>query len=117
MITVDLRQLPPDGKEISGETGGEVFELSKEDPAQSSSPLLLEITARQMGDFLHLEGNIEATFSLEFGRCLQRYLHTVRKPDYIAEIPIENGDIIDLTPRLREDILLDLPGYPRCENG
>jgi len=36
--------------------------------------------------------------------------------DYRTEQEIQNEAIIDLTTVIREDILLALPDYPRCED-
>ena len=117
MIKIDLRQLPVAGKTISGEAPPEIFELGQNDPARPESPLTYHLNVQRTGNYLRLEGALESIFSFACGRCLERYQHAIRKPDYVAEIPIENLDIIDLTDTLREDTLLDLPGYPRCENG
>ena len=38
-------------------------------------------------------------------------------PDHVLEVPLENGGAIDLTSWLREDMLLALPTFPRCETG
>ena len=117
MIRIDLRQLPIEGKVVEGEISGDVFDLSSNDNARPESPLHYRLKVRRSGDFLHLDGVIEALFSLDCGRCLEPYKLSIKKDEYRVEIPIENDDIIDLTDRLREDILLDLPGYPRCEDG
>ena len=116
-LTIDLRKLPESGSHLEGEILGEVFELSPGENTQADSPLRYSLSIRRSGDFLDLEGEIEAVFSLECGRCLERYKLAIKKPEFRAEIPLENLNIIDLTDTLREDILLDLPGYPRCEDG
>ncbi len=116
MINIDIRRLPPSGAKIAGESS-EAVQLDPNDPVQPLTPLSYVLDARHTGDFLHLEGTLEATFSLECGRCLTRFPYAVRIPNYVSDIPVENLEIIDLTPGLREDILLDLPGYPRCEIG
>jgi uncharacterized metal-binding protein YceD (DUF177 family) len=38
--------------------------------------------------------------------------------DYELDLPLEGeGSIIDLTEAIRDDILVALPPYPRCEDG
>ena len=64
-----------------------------------------------------ITGSLDATFSLECGRCLERFLQRVEMPDYTTEVPIEKETTMDLTELIREDILLTLPNFPRCENG
>ena len=116
-LTIDLRKLPESGSQLEGELSCEVFDLGPEENARTESPLRYSLIIRRSGDFLDIEGGIEAVFSMECGRCLERYKLAIKKPEFRAEIPLENLNIIDLTDSLREDILLDLPGYPRCEDG
>ena len=63
-------------------------------------------------------GEMDAMFELECGRCLQRFPYHADFPDFSSDQPIENEDaMIDLTDLVREDILVALPSYPRCEDG
>jgi len=62
-------------------------------------------------------GTMSATFELECGRCTERFEQKVELSDYTISLPIENDAPVDLTEPIREDILLALPTYPRCETG
>ena len=126
-LTIDPKNLPPDGLHLQGELPPGVFELSPEDIVRPISPLSFDLTVIKMdseGDddkedeeCLLVTGQIAASFDLECGRCTERFQQRVAFEKYAQEIPLENESTPDLTTWLREDILLALPTYPRCETG
>lgn len=116
-LLIDLRNLPAEGKHLSGSLPPAVFELPADDPIQPASPVTYDLHAVRDGEDLIVTGSIGANFNLECGRCLQRFDFRIDQEDYHAEMPIEKEPTIDLTDLLREDILLALPSIPRCEHG
>ncbi|GEP45775.1 YceD family protein [Brevifollis gellanilyticus] len=114
---IDLRHLPGDGKQLQGTELASFFALPETDTARAESPLTYDLQVIRDDENLVITGSVEAEFSLECGRCLERYRQRVDIPDYVTEVPIEKEGIIDLTDAIREDILLTLPNFPRCEDG
>ncbi len=47
--------------------------------------------------------------------CLERFTYTIRVPDFALHIDLVGPETIDLTPFIREDLLLNLPAYPHCD--
>jgi uncharacterized metal-binding protein YceD (DUF177 family) len=66
-------------------------------------------------DFI-VEGSIHARFELECARCGQWFPMDVELENYYSQEPRDGVATLDLTAHIREDILLALPGYPRCED-
>ena len=116
-LLVDLRHLPADGLHREGTLPMAFFALEASDPVRPTSPLAYSLDIGRDGKELIVQGSIKATFNLECGRCAERFGYELDLPDYMLEVPIENALTIDLTEPLREDILLALPSYPRCEDG
>lgn len=116
-LQIDLRHLPSDGKSLSGSLPASFFALTASDTIHAESPLTYDLQVIRDGDELEVTGSVLAEFSLECGRCLERFRQRVEMPDYQAEVPIEKEGTIDLTDLLREDILVALPNFPRCEDG
>ena len=115
---IDLRNLPEDGKDLTGTLTPQFFELSETDDVKAVSPLHYDLHVERDGKDVLVSGRLEAGFELVCGRCLQTFGQHVELDGYQAEIPIEDpAATIDLTEAVREDILLALPSYPRCENG
>jgi uncharacterized metal-binding protein YceD (DUF177 family) len=55
-------------------------------------------------------------------RCLKAFEYKLELPDWACHIPLLGeekapivSDCVDLTPFLREDILLELPQHPLCK--
>ncbi len=114
---IDPRHLPSDGLDIAGEEPASFFALEPTDAIQPVSPLIYELHVEKDEDELILTGRLEAVFNLECGRCLERFDHRVEIPHYQSEVTIEKDSTIDLTDTIREDTLVTLPNYPRCEDG
>lgn len=114
---IDLRSLPDGGKDISGQELPAFFDLDAKDPIQATSPLKYDLHIERDGKELLITGRLEATFSLECGACMERFAYHVELDDYASEIEIAKDDTINLTDTIREDTLLALPSYPRCEAG
>ena len=115
---LDSRTLGGDGKDLVGTLPESFFLLEPQDDVQVSGPLRYDLhVAKDEEDFC-VSGELEAAFSLVCGRCAERFPQKVHLRDYFTEVE-ENKEnsIIDLTDAIREDILLSLPSYPRCENG
>lgn len=113
----DIRNLPADGKQVTGTQPASFFNLEETDSLKAESPLTYDLTFIKDDKDIIVTGSLDATFSLECGRCLERFQMKVDLSEYEAEIPIEKETTMDLTDLVREDILLALPNFPRCENG
>lgn len=114
----DIRNLPTEGKQVTGTLPAAFFGLPETDTVKAETPLTYDLTFIRDGKDIIVTGSVDATFSLECGRCLERFQQRVDLPDYQAEVPIEKETTtMDLTDLIREDILLTLPNFPRCEDG
>ena len=117
-LFIDLRTLPAEGKDLCGELPASFFALDPADSIQATTPLRYDLHVELDGKDLIVTGELEATFSLTCGRCVEPFLERVHLPYYQAELEMEgDNSTMDLTEAVREDILLTLPSYPRCEDG
>lgn len=113
----DIRNLPEEGKHVAGTLPASFFKLTETDPAKPTSPMTYDLTILRDGKDIIVTGKLAAKFQLECGRCLETFEQAVELTDYQAEVPLEKETTMDLTDLVREDILLALPNFPRCENG
>jgi len=103
-----------EGALVRGTTQGDVFELTPGD-AQPLGPMEYDLMAYVFDQILRIEGTVSSQFELECTRCLEKFPFDLVIDDYNAEIEIENRGEVDLTERIREDMLLSLPAYPHCD--
>jgi len=115
---IDPHLLPNEGQPLTGTQPASFFELAANDPIQCTSPLTYDLNVLRDEDTIIITGHLSAEFEFECGRCLGRFRYLADSPEYKGEMTIETiGEIMDLTDSIREDILLSLPSYPRCEDG
>ena len=112
---IHLNELPPDGKVFEGEIRNDIFQLSLTDDPRFVPPVRFEVTVKLDGPDVIIEGTIQSRFELECARCGQWFPWDLNLDPYDSQEPRDGAVTLDLTARIREDILLALPGYPRCE--
>lgn len=109
-LVTDARPL-----EITAELPPETLALS--DPAaKSEQPVQAELVVQRDGTDLSVTGTLATTLSVVCGRCGVWMPWPVRlRTEHLFEAP--HPASIDLTPLLREDILLELPLNAACQLG
>ena len=108
-------ELSAEGKQFTGSLTEDIFALPKDAP-QVAAPVDYDLNVSRHDDLLLATGSLQTSFSLECVRCLKRFPYRVELRGHTVEVELAGEDIIDLTEAIREDILLALPGYPRCED-
>lgn len=116
-LIIDPLAIPPEGLNLAGQVQQDLFELTDDKWARAQPPLEYNFTVYHSGDLLLIEGRISCRFQLNCCRCLEWFDDLIELNPYQAEVEIEDQNAnLDLTAQLREDILLALPGFPRCND-
>ncbi|MDR1191052.1 MAG: DUF177 domain-containing protein [Verrucomicrobiales bacterium] len=98
--------------DLHGKLAPEPYDLSVSGGEQWS-PLTYRLRAEILGETeLLVRGSVSAALTVPCARCLEPITLTVTVPDFTASVPFTTEEAIDLTPLLREDILLNLPMAP-----
>ena len=122
-LTVNLQHLMKKTVELSGELPAAELELGGLDKlVQPSGPLVHELTVEQMEGGILVQGSLRLPLRCGCVRCLEPFELALDLPGFAALVPLEGedrapvvDDCVDLTPYLREDILLTLPQHPLCK--
>jgi uncharacterized metal-binding protein YceD (DUF177 family) len=122
-ITVNLRHLEDKNVRLNGELSAEELDFAKPDEmVQIKEPLEYDLDVEQNGNNLLIQGNLQLLLDCECVRCLRPFKYEIALDPYEVIIPLEGedkavitNDLVDLTPYLREDILLAFPQHPLCE--
>jgi uncharacterized protein len=122
-VTVNLRHLENKNVQLEGELSPQELEFENIDEMiHSNQPLQYDLEVEQNGKNLLVHGKLGLTLDCECVRCLRPFRFQVELDPYDALIPLEgedaarvDNDLVDLTPYLREDILLAFPQHPLCE--
>jgi uncharacterized protein len=122
-LLINLRHLDTDNLALKGEIP--VSELDLEDVDELiklEKPLKYELEAQKLEKSVLVQGNLELTLKCECVRCLKPFQYRLELKDWACLLALEGeekvsvaNDCIDLTPSIREDILLGFPQHPLCK--
>jgi uncharacterized metal-binding protein YceD (DUF177 family) len=62
-----------------------------------------------------VKGELTQPVELRCVRCLEAFPFEVKVKDFTVHTDLSGPEEVDLTPFMREDILLNLPAYPHCD--
>lgn len=115
-LIIDLATLPEEGKAFSGELPKEIFDLPEGD-AQPTGPLEYDLWVQRFSSELLLTGTLSAPFEFTCVRTLHPFVQTIRLENAAVSLEIGRESEIDANEALREEILINFPADPRCEEG
>jgi|SRR5688572_30179520 len=122
-VTVNLRHLVDKNVHLDGELSPEELDFVKPDEMVAPNyPLEYDLEVEQSGQNLLVQGELHMDLDCQCVRCLKPFKYRIDLDPYNALVPLEGedsapvaNDLVDLTPYLREDILLAFPQHPLCE--
>ncbi len=115
-FTIETGSLPEEGKAYSGELPKDIFDLPEGD-AVAMGPLVYDIWAQRFGAEILLTGSLSAPFEFTCIRTLHPFVQTIHLDNAAISLEVAGEGEIDATDALREEILINFPVDPRCEEG
>ena len=122
-LLIQLVELEEKHLSLAGELSATELDLESIDEL-IHAPLALsyELEVEMMDDAVLVQGAWSIPLECECVRCLKKFTFDLEAPDWACHLPLQGEDrvrvyhdSVDLTPYLREDILLLLPQHPLCE--
>ncbi len=113
-MKIHLRQIPDEGLHLEGEEDCPIPELASEGIV-CAGPLRYSLDAGISAGALWANGALSQPVELMCVSCLEQFVHTIEVPKFALHTELGGPETIDLTPFVREDILLNLPPYPHCD--
>ena len=113
-LLINLEDLPEEGMALSGKLPPEVFDLPNGD-ARAVGPLEYELWAQRFGSELLLTGKLSAPFEFTCVRTLHPFVQTIRLETAAISLEIDKNSEIEASEALREEVLIQFPANPRCE--
>ena len=113
-VIIPLEEFPEEGLWVQGEADGALFGTD-DTGAASVGTLSYRLEAQLFETELVLRGSVSAPFRLRCDRCLREFEYTVAVDDLTISCDVRGKAEVDVTEELREEVLLELPGYPKCE--
>jgi DUF177 domain-containing protein len=122
-LRLNLRHLDAHNVLLEGELPVEDLDLDiKDELVAVGPPLRYQLEAQKVEDGVLLQGWLKLALECHCARCLKAFGHELRLEPWTRHLPFHGedavpveGDFVDLTPLIREDILLEFPQHPLCE--
>jgi len=111
-MKVHVLQIPDEGMLLEGD---EPPDLVAWPDFTAAGPVHYRVEATFRGGNLLVRGTLRIEGTSPCARCLHPLPVIVEVPDFTALIEKPEAECVDLTEQVREDILLALPAYVRCE--
>ncbi len=113
-MKIHLRQIPVEGLHLEGVEEPAVLDIHEPD-ILSAAPIRYALDLGLTAEGLFATGSLETEIGLRCVRCLEAFQYPIRVDDFAAQVELTGAETVDLTPSVREDILLTLPAHPRCD--
>jgi uncharacterized protein len=113
-MKVHLKQIPAKGLHLAGEEECPISELDAEG-IRCAGPLHYNIDIGVSSGALWANGSLSQPVELRCVSCLETFGHEIEIPAFAVHTELRGPETIDLTPFMREELLLNLPSHPHCD--
>jgi uncharacterized metal-binding protein YceD (DUF177 family) len=113
-MKIHLKQIPAEGLHLEDEENCLIPELENEE-IRCAGPLQYNLDVGVSGGALWANGSLKQPVELRCVSCLEKFEHTIEVAAFALHTELHGPETVDLTPFMREDILLNLPAHPHCD--
>src|SRR5258708_4407894 len=121
-LLVNLHHLEQKNVLLKGELAAAELDLAGLDELiRVEQPLEYDLEAQLLDGSVLVQGSLGLDLQCECARCLKPFVHRLELTGWACHLTLEGeekalvaNDCVDLTPSIREDILLGLPQHPLC---
>ncbi|MCS6771228.1 MAG: DUF177 domain-containing protein [Kiritimatiellae bacterium] len=115
-MIIDIPKLRPEGEWFEGQESQEILSIH-ESGFRPCGPVRYRLFAQAVSGQLIVRGSVRAFFELQCVRCTEFYSTTIEEMSFLRTYQLSDAsEAVDVTPDLREDILLRLPHHPVCSS-
>jgi uncharacterized protein len=122
-LVVNLRQMEAHSIHLRGHLPAQELDIDTHDEViQVTQPLYYDVDVQQVEDGLLVQGHLHLPLDCQCVRCLKSFLYKLELGLWTCHLPLRGedcatvvNDCVDLTPYVREDILLEFPRHPLCK--
>jgi uncharacterized protein len=113
-VKIHLKQIPAEGLHLAGDEDFPIPELEPEG-IRCVGPLSYNIDIGISPGALWAKGSLKQPVELRCVSCLEKFVYEIKVRAFALHTELHGPETVDLTPFLREDLLLNLPAHPRCD--
>ena len=114
-MIIEIWKLPPEGAPFAGEEPPAILELAGEKEIRAEGPVRYDVTVQAVPGELIVRGRLAARIGFLCSRCGKRFAAEIAEPQFTSVREyVDRHACVDLTPDMREAIILCFPPYPVC---
>jgi len=121
-LLVNIRHLATREVILKGEIAASELDIdSLDEMVRVKEPLQYDLEVQKTNENILVQGRLQIALDCQCVRCLSPFRHEVKLRGAICNLSLQGeeavtvvNDCVDLTPCLREDILLEFPQHPVC---
>ena len=122
-LLVNLRHLETRDLHLKDELAVRELDIDPRDEMiRLAGPVHYDLEVQKLEGGLLVHGSLRLTLECQCVRCLKPFRQELTLDRWTGHVPLEgeeaarvSHDCVDLTPYLREDILLEFPQHPLCD--
>ena len=121
-LTVNLRHLEAHDLSLQGELSVADLDIdTRDEMIVANQPLRYDLEVQKLEEGLLVQGQLRQMLECQCVRCLKAFQFELILKQWATHVPLQGdeaveviNDCVDLTPFVREDILLEFPQHPLC---
>lgn len=114
-MIIDIPKISPEGSALVEELPESVLDLEGDRFAHAGGPVHVDLFAYPVSHELIVKGTITAPVRLLCSKCGGFFSTSLAVSSFLRAYPITDGlEKLDISEDIREDVLLEIPSYPRC---
>ena len=122
-LIINIRHLEKRSLRLKGQLPVAELEIDERDEViQLHQPLEYDLEVQEVEGAVLAQGDLSLTLDCLCVRCLKSFRFDLELADWACHLPLSGddkvavvNDCVDLTPHVREDILLAFPQHPLCK--
>jgi uncharacterized metal-binding protein YceD (DUF177 family) len=114
-MKIMVARIPEEGSSYNGSDPGEVMDLGDDPFIRVEGDVQYALHAQRVSEELIVRGVLSVPLGLKCIRCAEFFSTTVTDSDFLRVYSApEDADSVEISPDMREDLLLHIPTFPVC---
>ncbi len=115
-MLIRISTIPEEGATIEGDEPAESLELENDRFITVLTPIRYHFSLQVASGELVVSGRLTVDLRLQCARCAEFFSTTVDDSSFLRAYELKPGvEEVDVTPDLRDGIILNIPHYPLCK--
>lgn len=114
-MKIMVARIPEEGTTLDGNDPGVLMDIDGDPFVRVEGDVRYSLYAQRVSGELIVRGTLSVDLGLQCARCAEFFSTTATDSDFLRAYPASKEvDSVDVTPDMREDILLHVPAFPVC---